>query len=117
MAENIQKLVMDFEQNRNSLLNVSSQKQQMQIQSKIMEEALEELGKTTEKKVYKIVGNILILSETAAVKKELSENKEATDLRVKTLQKQEDSFVDKLNKLKSEIEAAQKELMAKDAKK
>ncbi|MBN1940550.1 MAG: prefoldin subunit beta [Candidatus Diapherotrites archaeon] len=107
MAEDIQTQAIEFERNRQQLLGISTQKQQLQIQSSALNNALEELEKTKEKKVFKIVGNILIQSEVAATKKELKEKKETMDLRIKTLQKQEDSLVNKLNKLKSEIESAQ----------
>ncbi len=96
--------IMQFEQSRNQLLNVSSQKQQFQTQSLTLEKALEELEKTAEKKVYKAVGNILILSDTQETKKELEETKETLDLRIKTLQKQEDVLVQKLNKIRAQIE-------------
>jgi len=100
---------MQFEQSRNQLLNVSGQKQQFQTQSLTLEKALEELEKTTEKKVYKAVGNILILSDTQETKKELEETKETLDLRIKTLQKQEDVLVQKLNKIRAQIEGTASE--------
>ena len=108
MTNEIQQKVMDFERSRNQLMGVSSQKQNLQIQSQTLKTTLEELEKTKEKKVYKAVGNILILSDTAAVKKDVKEKQESAELRLKTLQKQEESLVNKLNGLKSEIEAAQK---------
>lgn len=102
--EQAQQDLMEFERSRQQLLGVSSQKQQFQFQSATMEKSIEALEKTKEKKVYKAIGNILILSDTADVSKELKEQKEVTDLRVKTLQKQEDSIVQKLNKLKAKIQ-------------
>lgn len=108
MVENIQQSLMEFERNRNQLLGVSAQKQQLQVQSQTLKLTLEELEKTTQKQVYKTVGNIMILSDTVKVKKEVKERKESADLRLKTLQKQEESLINKLNKLKGEIEAAQK---------
>jgi prefoldin beta subunit len=110
MAEDIQAKAMEFERNRNQLLNVSAQKQQLQMQNSALGNSIEALGKSKEKKVYKAVGNILIQVETADTKKELQEKKETIELRVKTLQKQEDSLVNRLNKLKSEIESAQSNL-------
>ena len=103
---------MEFERSRNQLMGVSSQKQQFQMQSAVLADSIAELGKTKEKKVFKAVGNILIQSDTAATKKELEEKKESIDLRLKTLQSQEDSLINKLNKLKSEIEAVQKGMAA-----
>lgn len=96
--------IMQFEQSRNQLMGVSNQKQQFLAQSATLEKALEELEKTNEKKVYKAVGNILILADTQETKKELKEAKEIVDLRIKTLQKQEDVLVQKLNKLRAQIE-------------
>jgi len=108
MAEIDQAKIAQFERSRMQLMNISGQKQQLQIQSLTLKQALDELAKTKEKKVYKAVGNILIQSDTIKVKKELDEKKNSVDLRLKTLQKQEDSMVNKLNKLKSEIESTQK---------
>lgn len=110
--EEMQKTLVEFEKNRNQLMNVSSQKQQLQMTVATLAKAIEELGKTSEKKVYQAVGNIMILKDAKEVKKDLTEQKESMDLRVKTLQKQEDALIDKLNKLKAEIEGAQKGLQA-----
>lgn len=120
MAEIDPAKVAEFERSRTQLLNISAQKQQLQIQSLTLKQALDELAKTKEKKVYKAVGNILIQSETTKVKKELQEKKESVDLRLKTLQKQEDSLVNRLNKIKSELETGQKaetEAKEKESKK
>lgn len=108
MAEIDRTKIADFERNRAQLMNVSAQKQQLQIQSLTLKQSLEELAKTKEKKVFKAVGNILIQKDTASVKKELKERKESVELRLKTLQKQEDSLVNKLNKIRSEIETGAK---------
>jgi len=104
--EEMQQSIAEFERNRNQLLNVSAQKQQLQFQSGALNAALEELEKTSEKKAFKAVGNILVLCDVKELQKELSEQKESADLRVKTLQKQEDALVEKLNKLKSKIEGS-----------
>ena len=112
MADDVQQKIIEFEQNRNHLMNVSAQKQQLQVQSQTFKATLEELEKTKEKQVYKAVGNILILSDTVKVKKDTKERLESVDLRLKTMQKQEESLVNKLNGLKSEIEASQKPVAA-----
>jgi len=98
--------IMEFERNRMQLMNVSAQKQQLQMQSAALKAALDELEKTKEKKVFKAAGNILIAKDTNEVKKETEESKESVDLRIKTLQKQEDSLVNKLNSLKKDIESS-----------
>ena len=108
MAEINQGKMAEFEKNRAQLLNISAQRQQLQVQSMTLKQALDELEKTKEKKVFKAVGNILIQSDTGEVKKEVKAKKESADLRLKTLQKQEESLINKLNKIKSEIESGQK---------
>ena len=105
--QELQQTAQEFERNRIQLLNTGAQKQQLQMQNSAISAALSELKETKEKKVYKAVGNILILSDVSKVQKELSEQNESTELRIKTLQKQEDALIDKLNKLKAKIEAAQ----------
>lgn len=105
MAEqNIQQSVAEFERNRAQLMGLSAQKKQLELQANAVNLALGELKGNKEKKVYKAVGNILILSEAKKVEKELQEQKESSEVRMKSLQKQEDALIDKLNKLKSMIE-------------
>ncbi|AJF60840.1 MAG: prefoldin subunit [Candidatus Diapherotrites archaeon] len=109
---NIQESIMEFEKARNQLLSISAQKQQLQLQSEALGQALDELKDSKEEKVFKAVGNILILKDAKEVKKEVDEQKETVDLRFKTVQKQEDALIDKMNKLKNEIEKAQKSASA-----
>jgi len=115
MPEDMQQQLVEFERNRVQLLSVSAQKQQFQLQSNTMAQSIEELEKTKEKKVFKAVGNILVQSDTEKVRKELVEKKESLDLRIKSLQKQEDSLVNRLNKLKSDIENAQSAAVQQEA--
>ena len=106
MAE-MNQVIQDFERNRMQLAAIESQSKNLIIQSQVLDEALNELKGSKEDKVYKAVGNILILSDAKKVEKDLKEQKETVDLRAKTLKKQEEAMLDKLNKLKTEIEAAQ----------
>jgi len=77
-----------IEQNLHSIIN---QKQTFQMQLSENENALEELEKT-KKDVYKIIGTIMVNSDKEDVKNELKEQKEILDLRIKTLEKQENKF-------------------------
>jgi len=106
--EDMNKTIQEFERSRVQLAAIENQSQSMKIQSQVITEALEELKNSKEDKVYKAVGNILILSNAKKVEKDLSDQKETIDLRAKTLKKQEENITDKLNKLKIEIEKAQK---------
>ncbi|MFH0714631.1 MAG: prefoldin subunit beta [Candidatus Diapherotrites archaeon] len=120
MVEPSMEDLQEFNKSRNQLMSVSAQKQQLQFQASMLESALEELDKTSEKKVFKAVGNILIAVDTKKAQTELKSQKESTDLRLKSLSKQEDTLMGKLNKLKSKMEGksdSDKEESGKGSKK
>jgi prefoldin beta subunit len=104
----LNKNIQEFERSRVQLAAIENQSNTLSMQSKFIDEALKELKETKEEKVYKAVGNILILSDSKKVMKELEEQKETIALRLKTIKKQEEAVIDKMNKLKNEIENAQK---------
>jgi prefoldin beta subunit len=109
-------LMVDFERNRQMLGNLSSQRQQIQMQVEVIKASLEELKETKEKTVMKVVGNILVNKPVAEMKKELEEQKESFELRVKTIQKQEESLINKLNSIKSQIEGKPEQKEDKEKK-
>ncbi|RLG71108.1 MAG: hypothetical protein DRO04_00560 [Candidatus Iainarchaeum archaeon] len=115
--EELQKAILEFERNRAQLINISNQKQQLQLHVNVLKNAIDELSKTSEEKVYQLVGNIMIQKDTKQVKKELEEQKETAEMRIKALQKQEDALMDKLNKLRAEIESSQGALAAEPEEK
>lgn len=77
------------------------QKQQFQLQQVEIESALKELEKVDE--AYKIVGNIMVLSKKDDLKKDLDSKKDVMELRVKTMEKQEDQLREKASKLQNEL--------------
>ncbi len=84
---------------------IASQRLQMELQMKEAERALEEIEKLGENaEVYKSIGNILIKSEKAKVGEELKERKETLDLRIKTLQRQEEKIQTKLKEMQAQIQ-------------
>jgi len=87
-----------FEQ---SLQNLLLQKQQFQMQLVEIESALTELDKGDT--AYKIVGNIMVLSKKEDLKSDLTSKKEIADLRLKTLEKQENQIKEKAEKIRSEV--------------
>ena len=99
--------IQEFERGRVQLSNLSIQKQQLQMQSDALFQTIEELKKSKEEKVFKFAGSIMIQAPVAEVQKEVEAKKESVDLRFKTVSKQETILLDKLNRLKSEIEKAQ----------
>ena len=87
-----------FEQ---SMQNFLGQKQQFQVQLVEIESALSELENT--EKAYKIVGNIMVESDKNELKADLNSKKEMLEIRIKTMEKQEEQVREKASKLQSEI--------------
>ena len=95
-SETSQKLHL-LEQNVHS---VSTQNQQFQAQLFELEGALKELQ--TAKNAYKIIGGILIHTDTATLTSELESKKEIIELRVQTSEKQEKQLKEKIKKLQEQ---------------
>ncbi|MBW2973493.1 prefoldin subunit beta [Candidatus Woesearchaeota archaeon] len=85
---------------------MAMQKQQFQTQLFEVENALKELK--TSKTAYKIVGNIMVLSEKEKLEKELKQKKEIIDLRIANLDKEEKKLKEKAKKLQEELLSALK---------
>ena len=84
-----------------SMQNMMMQKQQFQLQQVEIESALKELEKVNE--AYKIIGNIMVLSKKEDLKNDLTSKKEVIELRIKSMEKQEDQLREKASKLQSEV--------------
>ena len=107
MAENISATIAEFEKARSQLMGVSAQKAQLSAQMEALEKSIEELKNTKEEKVFKAAGNIIVLTSAKQALKDVEEQKESVGLHFKTVDKQETIIIDKLNKLKMEIEKKQ----------
>ena len=88
-----------------NLSNFMMQKQSLQSHLLETENALKELESAKEK-VYKIIGTIMIASKKEDLKKDLASKKESLELRLKTIDKQEE-------RLKKSAEDIQKLVMKK----
>ena len=95
--EKIQQL-QSIEQNMQHFLK---QRQQFQVQLMEVESALEEVRKT--EKAYKIIGNIMVVSEKNTLEKDLTEKKERLEVRIKSFEKQENSLKEQAKTLREEI--------------
>ena len=102
MDEQVQEKIGQIQLIQQSLENFGMQRQQFQLQQTEMEAALSEMENSST--VYKIIGNIMILSDKDKLRKELGEKKEMLDIRINTIEKQED-------KLRSRVEELQKDIM------
>ena len=78
------------------------QKQSLHTQLLEVDSALLELGKTDT--AYKIVGNIMVKTRKDALQKDLNEKKEIINLKMKSIERQE-------NKIKESMQSTQKEVL------
>lgn len=84
-----------------SINTIIAQKQQYQSQQLEVENALAQLKETD--KAFRIIGNIMVASKKEVVKKELNEKKEIVELRLKTMEKQEDKLRDRAAELQKDV--------------
>ena len=80
---------------------MAMQKQQFQSQLFEIDNALKELK--TSKTAYKIVGNIMVLSDKDKLEKELKQKKEIVELRISSLDKEEKKIKEKAKTLQDEL--------------
>ncbi len=97
-AKKIQELQV-LEQN---MQNVLMQKQAFLLERGETDNALEEL-KNTKEDVYKIAGQIMIKTKKSDAESDLKRKKEILDLRIKSLEKQENFLKEQITKGRDEI--------------
>lgn len=95
--EKISQLQMLEQAMQNSALQV----QQLNAQLLELDSAVSELGKT--ENAFKIVGNLMINTNKDELKENLQKKKESVELRLQTLEKQEERLKDKAKNLQEEI--------------
>lgn len=85
-----------------SLQQILMQRQAFQMEISETTNALEEIKKAGDE-IFKIVGQLMIKTEKKKTQDELENKKKVLDLRVKTLEKQEKTITEKLQKLQQEV--------------
>lgn len=100
--------IAQYQQIQQQMQMIASQRIQMEAQSKELEKALDILGKSKDDaNIYRSVGSILIKADSKEnVKKELEEQKEIIDVRVKTLERQESHLRERFQGLQAQLQAA-----------
>lgn len=78
------------------------QKQAFQMELSETQSALKEIEKSGEE-IFKIIGQLMIKTDKKSIKEELSNKENLLNLRVKSLEKQETSFAEKLENLRKEV--------------
>ncbi len=101
MEEDTQKLqeIQILEQN---IQNIMMQKQSFDFELSETLSALKEIENSGDE-VYKVVGQLMIKSNKEKIKEELSNKEKLIELRVSSLEKQEKSFSENLEKLRDEM--------------
>ena len=103
ISEDTRNLINQFQNYQQQLQNVLIQKESLKLQNLEIDKAIEELGKSNQPTAYKITGQIMISKSVEELKKELNETKEAIDVRLKSLEKNEGRFTAKLNELQTKL--------------
>ncbi len=85
-----------------ALQSILLQKQAEQIEISQIEDALREIEKAN-KEVYRIVGNIMVSKEKEEVKKELEDEKRLHEMKLKTLETQEETYSKKIEEMRKEV--------------
>jgi len=102
-AEETKNLIAQFQNYQQQLQSILIQKESMKIQNLEIERALEELNSTNQKNAYKITGQIMVNKPVEELKKELNETKENIDVRIKSLEKNEERLNSKLKDLQAKL--------------
>ncbi len=106
MADQNQKIqeIQFLEQN---LQNLLLQKQAFQMELSETQSALKEIESSGDE-VFKIIGQLMIKTDKSKMQEELSNKDKLLSLRIKTIEKQETSLAEQLEKLREEIMKAMK---------
>jgi prefoldin beta subunit len=84
-----------------NIASTSAQKQQFAVQLNEYDSALKQIDKT--EKTYKIIGNIMVSSDKDSLKEDLNNKKEMLNIRIKSLEKQEQQLKDKAEQMQKEV--------------
>jgi prefoldin beta subunit len=96
--KNIQEIQF-LEQN---LQNILFQKQAFQIELSESKESLNAL-ENSDDEVFKTIGQLMVKYEKSKIKEEILNKMKILELRIKTLEKQENTFSEKMEKLREEF--------------
>jgi prefoldin beta subunit len=87
------------------LRSVLIQKEALKLQIAEIDNALNELERIKEEKVYKLVGSVLIKKSKDEVQKELIEIKEDAEIKIASLENIEKDLMDKIKKIEEKLKS------------
>jgi len=85
-----------------NLQNILLQKQAFKLESSETENALKEV-ENSKQEVYRLIGQVMLKSSKTDIEKELKQKKEILDIRVKSIEKQEQELARQSENLKQEV--------------
>jgi prefoldin beta subunit len=108
ISPKLQNQIAQFQQLQQQLQTVMGQKIRMDAMIKEMEMTIEELKKTPQDAtVYRNVGSLMIkVADIPALLKELEEDKETTEVRIKSLDRQEKMLKEKFQNVQEQLSRA-----------
>jgi len=103
----VQNQIAQFQQLTQQIQMVTTQKIQLESQVRELDKTIQELEKVGDEAVYRNVGSLLIqVKDKAALIAELKEQKETTEVRVKTLDRQDKHLRERHQTLQQQITQA-----------
>jgi len=108
ISPKLQNQIAQFQQVQQQLQSVLSQKFRMEAQLRETQMTIDELNKAAEDvAIYRNVGSLLIkASDKTSVLKDVEDDKETLEIRVKTLDRQEKALRDKYNTMQDQLSKA-----------
>ena len=85
-----------------NIQNLFMQKQAFQMELSESQSAIKEIENSDEE-IFKIIGQLMIKTDKQKTKEELSNKEKILKLRIKTIEKQEDSLTEKMENLRKEV--------------
>lgn len=106
LSQYIQNQIKQAQQVETQMEQLANQKYQLDVRIKELDKTIKELQSIGEETpVYKTVGNILYkIEDKKKLMDELSEQKELSEIRIKTVEKQQKSLEDKYRELEASIQ-------------
>jgi prefoldin beta subunit len=102
----VQNMVAQLQQIQQQLQAVAAQKAQVEALLKETEASLEEVQKASEDTpIFKTAGNVLVRVDKESLLKELQEKKDTYEIRLKTLERQEERLKERLTEMHKKIQS------------
>jgi prefoldin beta subunit len=106
MSEETKNTLREFQEYQQQLRMILTQKTQLEMRFAETKKALDEISKHNPSEVYKIVGQVMLKTDSDKAKKGLDDEAEIIDVRLKSLKKQETSVNNKLKAIQEKLEGS-----------